>query len=140
MLTKKNNANEINDMALKEDLERRFGPALAQDIMDQIKKAEALQTGTTAPDYMAVKTVSEAAEIYRRDTLALIKKMKICTRAYRADSSVIDLEDFVMRKSATEFFEFYRRLHKAYFVLFRRAMAAYEASNTHSYIGLRQAA
>lgn len=142
MNIKKKNIKEIKDMALQQDLERRFGPALAQAIMDQIKKAEALQAGNTAPDYMAVKMMSEAAETYRRDTMGIIKKMKACTRAYYADSSVVDLECFVMKKSTTEYFEFYRRLHKAYFILFRRAMDAYASVSTYSYASatLRQAA
>ena len=53
-----------DDLALAEDLERRYGPAMAQDILDQLKKAE----GCTGPaDYLSVKTLSEGEELYRRD-------------------------------------------------------------------------
>ena len=49
-----------DDTALREDLERRYGPAMAQDILDQLKKADSLQE---CPDYLSVKTLSEGEEI-----------------------------------------------------------------------------
>lgn len=36
---------EANDLKLQEDLERRFGEAMAQEIMAEIKKADGLTKG-----------------------------------------------------------------------------------------------
>jgi len=52
-----------DDVALREDLERRYGPAMAQDILDQLKKAEGLNSPDAAADYLSVKTLSEGEEI-----------------------------------------------------------------------------
>ena len=51
-----------DDFALTEDLERRFGPAMAQQIMDELKKAERPQKVATGFNYIGAKALSEAAE------------------------------------------------------------------------------
>ncbi len=51
-----------DDLALIEDLERRFGPAMAQEIMDELKKAEKPKKVASGINYMGAKTLSEAAE------------------------------------------------------------------------------
>lgn len=68
--------NKGSDTALREDLERRYGPAMAQDILDQLKKAEGVCGPKSAPDYLSVKTLSEGEEMYRRDAQEALKRLK----------------------------------------------------------------
>ena len=72
--------------ALYEELECRYGPALAQSIIDEIRKAD---NPAYKPDYMPVKLMSEVMEDVGLD------------------------------------FAFYPMIRDSYYVLYRRAMAAY---------------
>ena len=50
--------------SLYEQLEKRYGPALAQTILDEIKKAD---DQSYVPDYMSVKMLSEVLESMEPD-------------------------------------------------------------------------
>lgn len=122
-----NKTNKGDDTALREDLERRYGPAMAQDILDQLKKAEGLCGPKSAPDYLSVKTLSEGEEMYRRDAQEALKRLKAWKRgkgATRAD--VVDFEGPFLQKEFERSFGFYLRFHKGYHVLYRQAMHAYK--------------
>ena len=60
-------------IALYEELEARYGAALAQQIVDQIKKADKQDN---RPEYMAVKAVSETLELFRGQTRQTLQKLK----------------------------------------------------------------
>ena len=113
-----------NDLALREDLERRYGPAMAQDILDQLKKADASK-GTA--DYLSVKTLSEGEEMYRRDAQEALKRLKTWKRG-KAESreGVVEFEGPFLQKEFERSFSFYLRFHKGYHVLYRQAMQAYK--------------
>lgn len=115
------------DMALREDLERRYGPAMAQDILDQLKKAEGLCGPKSAPDYLSVKTLSEGEELFRRDAQEALKRLKAWKRG-KAESrqGVIEFEGAFLLKEFERSFAFYMRFHKGYHVLYRQAMQAYK--------------
>ena len=116
-----------NDTALREDLERRYGPAMAQDILDQIKKAEGLCGPESAPDYLSVKTLSEGEEMYRRDAQKALKRLKAWKRGHsETRNGVIELEGAFLLKEFERSFAFYLRFHKGYHVLYRQAMQAYK--------------
>ena len=112
------------DTALREDLERRYGPAMAQDILDQLNRAKSV---TGPADYLSVKTLSEAEEMYRRDAQAALKRLKVSKRG-KADShnGVIEFEGAFLLKEFERSFSFYLRFHKGYHVLYRQAMQAYK--------------
>ncbi len=113
-----------SDKALREDLERRYGPAMAQDILDQLNKAE----GPTGPaDYLSVKTLSEAEEMYRRNAQTTLKRLKASKRC-KAQSwnGVIEFEGAFLLKEFERSFAFYLRFNKGYHVLYRQAMQAYK--------------
>lgn len=116
-----------DDLALREDLERRYGPAMAQDILDQLKKAEGLCGPKSAPDYLSVKTLSEGEEIYRRDAQEALKRLK----AWKHDNGearegVVEFEGAFLLKEFERSFAFYMRFHKGYHVLYRQAMHTYK--------------
>jgi hypothetical protein len=113
-----------DDLALREDLERRYGPAMAQDILDQLKKAE---SQNVSADYMAVKTLSEGEEMYRRDAQEALKRLKAWKRAKAVSlKGVVEFEGPFLQKEFERSFGFYLRFHKGYHVLYRQAMQAYK--------------
>jgi hypothetical protein len=113
-----------NDSALKEDLERRYGPAMAQDILDQIKKADA---SNAHADYLSVKTLSEGEEMYRRDAQKALKRLKAwkCGQT-ESRKGVVEFEGAFLLKEFERSFAFYLRFHRGYHVLYRQAMEAYK--------------
>lgn len=113
-----------NDAALKEDLERRYGPAMAQDILDQIKKADA---SNGPADYLSVKTLSEGEEMYRRDAQEALKRLKAWKRGQtQTRKGVVEFEGPFLLKEFERSFAFYLRFHRGYHVLYRQAMRAYK--------------
>ncbi len=121
-----------DDFALAEDLERRFGPAMAQQIMDELKKAEKPKKVASSFDYMGAKTLSEASEIYRREAQASLRRYKIwkgeCGIALK---DVVDMEGAFLKKEFQRSFDFYRRFNKGFFIIYRQAMQTYK---TGSYV------
>lgn len=116
-----------DDLDLRRDLERRYGPAMAQDILDQLKKAEGLCGPESAPDYLSVKTLSEGEEIYRRDAQEALKRLKAWTHGKgKAPKGVVEFEGTFLLKEFERSFAFYMRFHKSYHVLYRQAMHAYK--------------
>lgn len=133
-----------DDLALAEDLERRYGPAMAQDILDQLKKAEAC---TGSVDYLSVKTLSEGEELYRRDAQEALKRLKASKMTkIKARLGVIEFEGAFLQKEFERSFAFYLRFHRGYHVLYRQAMQAYKikayvpANQTHQNDSVLQAA
>jgi hypothetical protein len=116
-----------NDTALREDLERRYGPAMAQDILDQLKKAEGLNSLDAAPDYLSVKALSEGEEMYRSDAREALKRLKACkSSTSKVRKGVVEFEGAFLQKEFQRSFGFYMRFHKGYHVLYRQAMHAYK--------------
>lgn len=118
---------KAKNMALREDLERRYGPGMAQDILDQLKKAEGPNSGKDEADYLSVKTLSEAEELYRREAQIALGRFKEWRRG--ADASrkgVVEFEGAFLQKDFERAFSFYLRFHKGYHVLYRQAMQAYK--------------
>jgi len=121
-----------DDLALIEDLERRFGPAMAQQIMDELKKAEKPKKVASGIDYMGAKTLSEAAEMYRRDAQTALRRYKNwkgeCGIVLK---DVVDMEGAFLKKEFQRSFDFYRRFNKGFFTVYRQAMQTYK---TGSYV------
>lgn len=127
------NKNDTNDLKLQEDLERRFGPAMAQDIMDQLKKAE--NGGQNGPaDYMDAKALSEGTELYRRETQAALKRLKSLKHHSGVKApGIIDWDEAFLQKQMEKSLGFYLRFNKGYFILYRQTMDAYKIVGTNPY-------
>ncbi len=130
---------ETKDMKLQEDLERRFGEAMAQEIMDQIKKADNINKGLNIrPDYCGVKALSEGAEIYRREAQIALKRLKTWKRNRdEAKPGVVDWDGAFLKSQFERSFKFYHRFHKGYYVLYRQAMEAYKVAGAYPYKEVR---
>lgn len=103
---------EADWQLLYEQLERRYGPALAQDIVDQIRKAE---SSAETPDYMVLKALSEACELFRCEARAAVRALR---------SRVTDDEE-QRRRDLEIAFRCYRRSQRGFSRLSRRFMGAY---------------
>jgi hypothetical protein len=127
-IQKTDKTGQNQDQTLFDDLERRYGPAMAQEIIDQLKKAENLKKSVSSPvEYMAVKALSEATEIYRQDAKVALKHLKTCRRNKTAPSkNIVEFDDAFLQKEFDRSFSFYLRFHHAFHVQYRQAMAAYK--------------
>lgn len=124
-----------DDTALREDLERRYGPAMAQDIMDQLKKADSINKGlNTCADYCSVKALSEGAEIYRHEAQATLKRLKmwICNHD-DAKPGIVDWDYAFLKSQFEKNFSFYLRFNRSFHILYRQAMEAYKVTGAYPY-------
>lgn len=130
---------DTKDLKLQEDLERRFGPAMAQEIMDQIKKADNINKGlNTRPDYCGVKALSEGAEIYRREAQTTLKRLKTWRRNHdEAKIGVVDWDGAFLKSQFERSFSFYLRFNRSFHILYRQAMEAYKVAGTYPYKEVR---
>ncbi len=118
-----------DDQELIKDLEHRYSaPGVAQQVFDQIKKAEALNQKTNEKiDFMSVKAISEAGEVYRKEAQELLKRLKTMKRYSRkAANDVVKWEDKALEKEFKKFFNFFLRCNKAYWILYRQGMQTYK--------------
>jgi len=110
--------------ALYEELERRYGPAMAQEIIDQINKAN---SSAPALDYMAVKALSEATELFRAEAQDLIKSLKAQKRASnKAASNILDLEQKRLEERFNKIFRLYWISMKSFYKMYDQALRAFE--------------
>ncbi len=119
------NHDQSGDLdALQSELEKRYGAAVAQGIADQIRKTMANEA---APDFMTVKAVSEALELFRGEAQALLRRLKSQPRTWGNSASNITFFD--KRKLEAEFRHIYRLYWvsmKLFYPLYARAMADYQ--------------
>lgn len=117
--------NEINVQALQDELEHKYGPAVAQDIADHIRA-----TGPVAnkPDYMDVKAMSELAERFRAQAMMAVWRLKDWRRKERnrqIRDNLIRLEGVFLQRQCEDAFALYRQANKSYFAMYHEAMAAF---------------
>lgn len=114
-------------LALYEELEVRFGPALAQSIVDEIKKVNASDQGNDQ-DYMAVKALSEVVELFRREARHALKALKAVRRGIAKDlpESIPSLAGECARRDLERKLACYHVAQKAFYTLYRRALKEIE--------------
>ena len=105
---------------LYQELEERYGPAMAQGIVDQVKKAE---KKNYVPDYMPVKALSEAIEVIRPEAQSLLKQIK--QNRFKANAVVIHLDQKKLKQEFEHLFDCYWQLQKTFYTLYSRFMNAY---------------
>ena len=117
---------------LQDELERRYGPALAQDIVDQIRKVE---KPDFSPGYVAVKAASEVLELFRGEAKAALREVKeLKSRDAANDEGVVNLESARARHEFECALELYFQAQKGFYRIYQKALAVYiEESPDHKY-------
>ncbi len=119
-------SNEINVEALQEELERKYGPAVAQDIADHIRTTGPAVAKT--PDYMDVKAMSELSERFRAQAMMAVWRLKDWRRKEKnrqMRDNLIRLEGAFLQRQCEDAITLYRQANKSYFAMYREAMAVF---------------
>ena len=108
---------------LQDDLEKQYGPAVAQDIVDRLKK-----NGNVAktPDYMDVKAMSEIQERFRAQAMMAVWRLKEWRRAQHKNifqKNLVQLEGVFLQRQCEDAIRLYRQANKSYFAMYREALA-----------------
>lgn len=137
IITTDKKTNENRDLDLFEDLEHRFGPGMAQQIIDELKKAENLNKKVAGGiDYLGAKALSEAAEIYLREAKTTLSRYRNWKDGCGiALEGVVDMEGAFLKKEFQRSFDFYRRFNRGFFIVYRQAMQTYKVG---SYVPYKQ--
>ena len=116
-------------IALYEELEVRYGAALAQEIVDQIKKADEQDN---QPEFMAVKAISEALEVFRADTKEIVKKLRNeQNKGFSGDIANLDAKR--LQNDLNRLLECYWLSQQAFYKMYRKAMKICEVPETYRY-------
>lgn len=118
--TEKQRENSLQ--ALYEELENRYGPGLAQEIVDQIRKTE---DQDYVPDYMPVKAISEVLELFRKETRDLLQSLKQ-RKAQAQESNVLDMESKRIEVRLQRLLPVYWMVMKTFYTLYARVINAPE--------------
>lgn len=125
---------------LQQELEQKYGPAVAQDIADRLRKSG---HGAKAPDYMDVKAMSELQEKFRAQAMMAVWRLKEWRNAQTKkalDRNLIVLEGAFLRRQCEDAVKLYRHAHKTYFRMYREAMAAIVVGSASAHIAIEQRA
>lgn len=124
-MSKTNSKNHENDhQALFDELEKRYGCAMAQGIVDEIKKTED-SDNAGAPDYMLVKACSEMLELFRGEAQTLISQMKMRPRVWsNTETNVTYLDQRRLEKEFKRIFRLYWVSMKLFYPMYDDAMNA----------------
>lgn len=121
------NKENLDIQKLQDELEKQYGPAVAQDIIDHIR-----QNGPAArtPEYMDVKAMSELQERFRAQAMLSVWRLKEWRRTQSKSvyhQNLVQLEGVFLERQCKEAVALYRLANKSYFAMYREAMAAFSA-------------
>lgn len=114
---------DLNTLAA--DLERRYGPAVAQNVVDHLQRN--IRSGK-APEYMDVKALSELQERYRAQAMMAVWRLREWRKSQRPvefSANLVELEGAFLARQCQDAVSLYRQATSMYFSMHRRAMAAY---------------
>ena len=139
------NKQNSNVETLQEQLERQYGPAVAQDIMDRLQKDQPdSKVAQPAPGYMDVKAMSEVAERQRAQAMLdiwILREWRKDNDASRpSHKNLISLEGVSLERKCSESIKAYRHSNKTYFEMYRKAMEAFTTKAATPYIIARHCA
>lgn len=110
--------SELDLSQLQDELERRYGPGVAQELIDQLRRLEG-KNGRRI-DYMTIKAWSEVLEACRTEARsALVKLRNNATERDEPMAASLDAHRFAKRWAA------YRASMRVFSRLYGLAMAAY---------------
>ncbi len=110
---------------LQNDLERQYGPGVAQEIIDRIQEKGPL---AKAPEYMDVKAMSELAERFRAQAMMAVWRLREWRKTQAKPSfqqNLIQLEGVFLERQCSEAITLYRLANKTFFSMYREAMASF---------------
>jgi hypothetical protein len=131
------NKAEIDLGRLQEDLEKQYGPAVAQDIVDRLRQTEGAAPVKKAPDYMDVKALSELAERFRAQAMMAVWRLREWRKAEDRKGctvNLIELEGVFLQRQCEDAIILYRQANKSYWATYREAMAVYVAKPSGAYL------
>ena len=117
------NKENLDIQTLQDDLEKQYGPAVAQDIADRLRKTG--NAGKT-PDYMDVKAMSELQEKFRAQAMMAVWRLKEWRKAQHKSifqKNLVQLEGVFLKRQCEDAIKLYRHANKSYFAMYREAMA-----------------
>lgn len=134
------NKEDLDTQKLQDELERQYGPAVAQDIIDRIRKNGNV---AKAPDYMDVKAMSELQERFRAQAMMAVWRLKAWRKGQNKkafQANLIQLEGAFLQRQCEDAIKLYRQANKAYYVLHSEAMAAFATRIAPNFTSIREAA
>lgn len=128
------NKKNFDVQKLQDELEKQYGPAVAQDIIDRIKK-----NGNTAkaPDYMDVKAMSELQERFRAQAMMAVWRLREWRKSQGKPAfpqNLIQLEGVFLQRQCEDAIALYRMANKSYFSMYREAMAVFTPNKASSFM------
>ena len=134
------NKENLDVQKLQDELEKQYGPAVAQDIIDRIRK-----NGPVAktPDYMDVKAMSELAERFRAQAMMSVWRLREWRKTQAKPTfqqNLIQLEGVFLERQCVDAIALYRLANKTYFAMYREAMASFAIGNACGFITAAQRA
>lgn len=120
MINTNEEIQQSDDEALFEGLVQRYGCGVAQEIIDQIKKAK---SSSDAPDYMVVKAVIDMVELFRGEAQAKAKELRKSRRNLpKRISNVPNLEQCRLEKEFRHIYRLWWATMKLSYPFHRKAM------------------
>ncbi len=111
------NTAEEDNQTLFDELEKRYGGAVAQEIIDQIAKTRATRS---TPSYMLVKACSEMLELFRDEAKSkLLELRQHKTNWVQYGSNVTPLPNPALEAD-------FRKIYRAYWISMKAFHAFYE--------------
>lgn len=128
------NKENVDIQKLQEELEKQYGPAVAQDIVDRIRKNGPI---AKTPEYMDVKAMSELQERFRAQAMMAVWKLKEWRKSQTKPTfqqNLVHLEGVFLQRQCEDAIALYRLANKSYFAMYREAMEAFKLpSFAHTY-------
>ncbi len=118
------NKENLDVQKLQEELEKQYGPAVAQDIVDRIRKNGPI---AKTPEYMDVKAMSELQERFRAQAMMAVWRLKEWRKTQNKAAfhkNLVQLEGVFLQRQCEDAIALYRLANKSYFAMYREAMAA----------------
>jgi len=121
------NKENLDIQKLQDELEKQYGPAVAQEIVDSMRKNG---PKTQTPDYMDVKAMSELQERFRTQAMMAVWKLKEWRKAQGKPvfhQNLVQMEGIFLQRQCEDAIALYRLANKTYFSMYREAIAAFSA-------------
>lgn len=118
------NKENVDIQRLQEELEKQYGPAVAQDIADRIRKNGPI---AKTPEYMDVKAMSELQERFRAQAMMAVWRLKEWRKTQNKAAfhqNLVQLEGVFLQRQCEDAIALYRLANRSYFAMYREAMAA----------------